>query len=236
MPFSLRSSFASVAVLFAAVNVSGQSLKPRDPGHLAPGVNRALVDSFVGDHYWDFWVNPGSFKLVFAGSSPEEGFSVGGRPQVGADFIPKTPGAVIIQRALPNGGVVFTGTVKQRTHVGIVVEPVKSALVRQSTPYTLVATGSVDYGGAGAGGAASGPSVVGVYSPSGWGGQYGVIKLLPDGQIVTSNGQHGTWQLFDADSRIYVLTIAGDRKSLVFQPGRGFADANNNNIALEAKH
>lgn len=74
--------FPLSAALFLSLigSATAQSLKVNAPAHLAAGVNHATVDSFVGDHYWDFYVNPGKFQLVFAGSDPEEGFSVGGAP------------------------------------------------------------------------------------------------------------------------------------------------------------
>ena len=227
--------FPLSAALFLSLigSATAQSLKVNAPAHLAAGVNHATVDSFVGDHYWDFYVNPGKFQLVFAGSDPEEGFSVGGAPQVAIAFVPKTPGAVFTQRAARGGGVVFSGSVSQRTRVGIVVEPAKSPLVRQTTGYTLTATGNIDFQSA----AAAGPSVVGGYAvKSGFTSNYGVAKLTADGNIVTTSGVDGTWKLFDADSRTYVVTIGRDRVSLIFQPGRGFIDAGNQNLTLEMRH
>jgi hypothetical protein len=62
-----------------------------------------------------------------------------------------------------------------------------------------------------------------------------MAKLNADGSILTTDGVHGHWELFDADSRTYVITLNGVRNSVTFQPGRGFI-SNNGNLFMELKH
>ena len=224
------------AVLIGALSgAQGQSLKVNNPTHLAPGINRGTVDSFVGEHYWDVWIDPGRFELTFSGSDPQEGFRVGGVPKMAAAFVPKTPGTKLSQKVQPGGVIVYSGSVTQRTRLGVVVEPAPSPLVRQTTAYTLIVTGSADFGQGGTGSAQGGdePNVVGVYAVKA--GDYGVAKFTADGQVVTSNGAHGQWALFDAASRTYTVSMGRDRFTLIFQPGRGFIDAGNQNIVLEMR-
>jgi hypothetical protein len=231
---SLRPVTLALLIAVTSLYAPAQSLKVNDPTHLTAGTNRGTVDSFVGDQFWDFYALPGHFKLVFSGSSPQEGFSVGGRVNAGVAFVPKTPGATFTQHTAANGSIVFSGTVAQRTRVGVVVEKPNSPLVRQTVGYTLAASGSVDLGKSS--GPADALSVVGTYAMSGgWVGNYGVVKLSPNGNILTSNGQTGHWELFDAESHVYTFTLPQDHRSLIFQPGRGFIDAQNNNLALEVR-
>ena len=231
----LLRAVATIVLAAAAFTLPAQSLKVNDPTHLAAGLNHGTIDSFIGDHFWDFYVLPGKFQLTFSGSNPQEGFSTGGHLSAAIAFVPKTPGARFTQRAAANGTITFSGTVTQRTRVGVVVEKPNSPLVRQTVDYTLEASGSVDLDAGTAPAAA--PSVAGTYSLSGgWHGSYGILKLLADGSITTSGGQTGHWELFDADSRVYTITLPQDRRSLTFQPGRGFIDTQNGNLALEARH
>jgi hypothetical protein len=119
-------------------------------------------------------------------------------------------------------GTVFTGDVAQPTRVVIMVEPPKSALVRQTNEYTLEASGAVNYATVAGNGT---PSVVGTYTVGL--NDWGAAKFSADGKIVTTSGAEGTWQLFDADTRTYIVTISGNRMTLTFEPSRGFVDNNN---------
>ena len=93
-------------------------------------------------------------------------------------------------------------------------------------------------GVASAGGAAASessaqtPSVVGAYNVNL--NDYGVAKFKADGSIVTSSGAKGNWELFDADTRTYIVTINADRLTLTFEPGRGFVDKNGT-LVLQSK-
>jgi hypothetical protein len=228
----LRSSLvtASVFVIAASALASAQSLDVKSPAPMAAGVNKATIDSFGGDQFWYFMVQPGSFTVKFSAGSAQEGFSIGGRALMAAAFAPKTPGAVISDKETATA-TIWSGTVTQPTRVIVMVEPKKSALVRQTTDYFLEATGSVRFGGAAA--AVSAPSVVGMYTTPG--SNSSMSKLTADGGIVTTDGEKGHWELFDADSKTYVITLGGRRNSVTFQPGRGFVD-NNGQLFMTLKH
>jgi hypothetical protein len=214
------------AALFAPLLLSAQSLHVESPGPLAPGLNHATIDSFGGDHFWSFTAQPGTFTLKWTYNGPQEGFSTGGHPVAAAAFGPKTPGSVLTFKEYA-GGTTFSGKVTQPTRVVIEVQPTKGNLVRQTTAYTLEATGNVSFA-AGAS-STSAPSVAGIYSRGDV-----IAKFLPDGSITTNLGGSGHWELFDAESRTYTVILSGTRYSLTYQPGRGFVD-NNGSIQFTQK-
>ena len=215
--------FAAISVCLVAPS-QAQTNDVKNPAPLKPGLNKAVIDSFGSEQFWTFTVQPGHWQLRFSRSGPQEGFSVGSRVGVGAVYAPKTAEATIDFKEDPSG-VVYNGNVKHPTRVVVMIEPAKSPLVRQTNNYTLEATGSVAEGSAAnASGDSSTPSVVGSYNVNT--NDYGVAKFAADGSIVTSSGAKGTWELFDADTRTYVITINAQRMTLTFQPGRGFVDKN----------
>jgi hypothetical protein len=214
-------------VIFISVLAGAQSLHVQSPAPLHAGTNHAAVDSFVGDHYWFFYAEPGHFHIQFAAGSSQEGFTIGSRAVAGAAFAPKTPGAVIkFQES--RTGTTFDGTVTQRTRVIVEVDPRKSSLVRQTTDYTLTVTGNASFGGERAGGPAP---IVGTYIAKL--NDYGAVKFLPNGSIVASNGAHGMWKLFDAHSGIYSVVLGSSHLTLTLAPGRGLIDSGNHNLYFE---
>jgi hypothetical protein len=224
----IKTTLLGVALAAAAIAPAQcQSLKIESPSPLKEGVNRGVIDSFGTEQYWSFMAT-GKFQLSFSRSGAQEGFNVA-RCGVGAVFAPKTAGSKMTFVESPSG-TVFTGDVNQPTRVVIMIEPAKSMLVRQTNEYTLNATGSVNYAGASSSDSAA--SVVGTYAvdSNGW----GAAKFTQDGNIITTSGSNGTWQLFDADTRTYVVIIAGQRLTLTFEPGRGLVD-NNNQLMFKSK-
>jgi hypothetical protein len=212
----------SLCLLAAAIPASAQSLKLSAPAPLHEGNNQALIDSFVGDHYYYFYAEPGKFHITWTWGGANEGFNVGGKPSFAAAFNPKTTGSALTFKTNPNGAT-YDGTVTQRTRVLVGVSPVNSKLVRQTTPYLIVVTGNVSFGSS-----AGGPdAIVGVYAQKMmYQGEpeLGAVKFLANGTIATSNGGQGTWKLFDADSGIYTITIGARRMTLTLQRGRGLID------------
>jgi hypothetical protein len=196
----------------------------KNPAPLKAGLNKAVIDSFGSEQFWTFTVQPGHWQLRFVRSTPREGFSVGSRVGIGTVYAPKTPESTLTFKEDPVS-VIYDGSVKQPTRVVVMIEPAKSPLVRQTNEYSLEASGSFDSNAAGAArNDASTPSVVGVYTISL--NDIGVAKFAADGSIVSTNGGNGKWELFDAGTRTYVITIGGQRMTLTFQPGRGFVDKN----------
>jgi hypothetical protein len=224
--FTTAIILASALSLMAPFAVFAQSLKVENPAPLKAGVNRAVIDSFGSDQFWSFTAT-GHFRLSFSRSGAQEGFNIA-KCGAGAVFAPKTPGCKMTF-VESQSGTVFTGDVTQPTRVIIMIEPAKSALVRQTNEYTLEVSGAANYSAATG---ASTPSVVGTYSAGM--NDWGAAKFSADGQIVTTSGANGTWQLFDADTRTYIVIVAGSRMTLTFEPGRGFVD-NNGLLVFTAK-
>jgi len=134
-----------------------------------------------------------------------------------------------------NNGVVYDGSVTQRTRVLVGVSPVNSKLVRQTTPYIIVVSGNVSFGDASAG-----PDpVAGTYAQKlMFSGEppLGAVKFLANGKILASNGGTGTWTLFDAESGIYTVVIGGHRMTLTLQRGRALVDTGNKTTVFELQH
>ena len=220
--------------LLNTLPVAAQSLKLDAPAPLHQGNNQALIDSFVGDHYYYFYAEPGKFHIAWTFSGAQEGFDMGGKPSFAAVFNPKTAGSQITHKDGPTGDV-YDGSVTQRTRVLVGVSPVNSKLVRQTTPYIIVVTGNVSFGNA-----AAGPDpIVGTYAQkllfSGE-SALGAVKFLANGKILSSNGGTGTWTVFDSESDIYTVTIGGHRMTLTLQRGRALVDTGNKQTVFELQH
>jgi hypothetical protein len=213
---------------------AAQSLKLDAPAPLHQGNNQALIDSFVGDHYYYFFAEPGKFRVAFSFSGAQEGFDVGGKPSFAAVFNPKTAGSVMTHKDGPTGST-YEGTVTQRTRVLVGVSPVNSKLVRQTTPYIVVVTGNVSFGDASAG-----PDpIVGTYAQKLlFSGEpaLGAVKFLANGKILSSNGGARTWEAFDRESGIYTVIIGGHRMTLTLQRGRALVDTANKTTVFELQH
>jgi hypothetical protein len=221
--------FSVTLFCFLIPQAVSQSINLNAPAPLKEGNNQALVDSFVGDHYYYFFAEPGKFHIGWSWSGANEGFDTGGKPSFAAAFNPKTVGAVMTRKETP-GGVTYDGTVTQRTRVLLGVSPVNSKLVRQTTPYVVAATGNVSFGNA-----AAGPdAIVGMYAQKlMFGGEpaWGAVKFMPNGTIMTSNGVNGSWKLFDGD--VYTVIIGSRRMTLTLQRGRALVDTTTKGTVLE---
>jgi hypothetical protein len=223
---------AVAAVIFMNVaSAKSQSLNLNSPAPVHQGNNQALIDSFVGDHYYFFYAEPGKFHIVWTWGNANEGFNVGGKPSFAAAFNPKTQGSEMSFKATPNG-TTYDGSVNQRTRVLVGVSPVNSKLVRQTTPYNFVVTGNVSFADSSAG-----PDpIVGLYAQKlmfQGDTPLGAVKFLANGTIVTSNGGQGSWKLFDADSGIYSVTVGGRQMTLTLQRGRALVDTGNKTTVFE---
>jgi hypothetical protein len=223
----------ALALFFPRI-AAAQSIKLDTPAPLHQGNNQALIDSFVGDHYYYFFAEPGRFQIAWSFSGAQEGFDVGGKPSFAAVFNPKTAGSQLTHKDGPTG-VVYEGSVTQRTRVLVGVSPVNSKLVRQTTPYLIAVTGNVSFGNASAG-----PDpIVGTYAQKlMFSGEpaLGAVKFLPNGGVLTSNGGTGTWAAFDAESGIYTVIVGGHRMTLTLQRGRALVDTANKQTVFELQH
>jgi hypothetical protein len=211
---------------------TAQSLDPKNPAVLPQGITRATIDSFGHEQFWTFTTGPGHFHLAFTRSDPKEGFTTGPNAGIGAIINPKVVGSTMTFKEGPQG-TVYEGDAKSNTRVVIMIEPPKSALVRQTCDYTLTLEGQItSAGGSDSAAPAQEPSVVGVYNM--FMGDAGAAKFKADGTISTTSGANGTWELFDQGTETYVIILGGKRLTLTYQPGRGFID-NNNILVLQRK-
>ena len=227
--FALAAACIASTLLWNTSEVSAQSVDRKTPAALQSGANTASVDSFIGPHYWYFFAEPGAFQLTFSHSGPE-GLGASGQPRINCGFAPQTPGAVITVKSSPEGAV-FSGSVKQRTRLGIAVTPPNSPLIRSTVTYTLAASGNVTFTSP----KDAGPPIVGMYN-TGYGDPLGAVRFNADGSVEASNGQNGTWKLFDKDSGTYVVVIAGKRMTVRFDPGRGLIDVQSSFITFTRAH
>jgi hypothetical protein len=235
---SRLASICLFGCLLASATLSAQSLDPKNPAPLAEGPNRGTVDSFAGMQFWYFTAKPGHFHLEFHEGSTEEGFNAGGHATAAIVFAPKLPGSKMTLREL-RGATIFDGDVLREQRVVIGVEPANSKLVRQSTGYTLTATGSASFAAGEHGAdalAAAGTPVLGTYTPLlGQQGRpdLGPVKFLPGGRIESASGETGEWKLFDADTNLYKVSIGYLQGTYKLQPGRGLADTRNGNLIFQ---
>ena len=128
----------------AGPRVQAQSTEPATPTRLQRGGNHGSLDSLRGQQSWDVEVNPGSFQIVLSGAGPQQGLTPANAPAVTVDFLAEQADVVLKHRAIPLGGVVYTGTVVRRTRMRVTVTPVRGPQ-RTTTEYTLVVSGDVEF-------------------------------------------------------------------------------------------
>ena len=220
----------SLALLGSAGRIQAQSMDKKAPAPVHSGTNSASVDSLIGPHYWYFFVESGPFQVSFSQGSAE-GLGASGHAAFHCGFSPETPGAQITVKSSPQGDV-FSGSVKQRTRVGIAVFPPNSPLVRSTVSYSINASGAgVVFDTA----KDQGPAIAGMYN-TGFGNPLGAVRFNANGTIEASNGSTGTWKLFDESSATYTVVIAGKRMSLRLDPGRGLIDIQTTTIPFTKAH
>jgi hypothetical protein len=201
--------------------VFAQSLNVKKPAPLQSGPNSGTVDNTVGAHYWYFYAEPGSFSgTITRLSGPGE--SVRANISAGIAYAPKVPGNTLVSK--DNGDKTnFSGTVKTRSKVILMLDPGGAGLVRAACNYNIVVTGNVAYGEP-----SSLPEIAGTYESMTNG--LGLTKFLPDGTLITATGIKGTWTLFDADTKTYLVKVNDDSFNLKLIPAQGLVDANNTAI------
>ncbi len=228
----MRSKLLAVALFFSSSPLFAQSLKIDEPAALHAGSNQATIDSFGGNQFWVLTVGPGAFKVTFHYGNRQEGFNTGGAPHMFVGFKPKVEGTTLAKPVDFPGGTTWTGTAAKASRLEVAVTPPPGSLVRQTTAYTIEASGAVSFGAA----PGAAPSVVGVYAVKSGTVDHGVAKFAADGTVTSTNGEQGQWKLFDAESKIYTVTLGRDRWSLIYQPGRGFIDAQTQILVMEQRH
>jgi hypothetical protein len=205
-------------LLGATMPVFAQSIDPKHPAPLQAGMNTASCDSNVGAHYWYFFAEPGSFSGAIA---RRDATGPGVRANLGSGiaFAPKLQYSVLTHKDV--GGVTnFSGSVKSRDKVVIMIDPGAPGLLRATCSYEVHVSGNVSFGDLPAN------PIVGTYM-SNMGNSWGLTKFKDDGTLVTSSGLSGKWSLFDKDTLTYTVDLDNQHLNSKLAPGRGLVDANN---------
>jgi hypothetical protein len=211
---------SSVASL--AVPVAANATTP--PSYLQPGKNDGISDSLVGPHDWKFSARPGTFQLVISlGTVPAN--SLPGAPFTCVLHVVPLSATHITFKKVP-GGYIYAGRIMKPVSMRLAITPPYSPLVRESTTYTVEASGSIAF--------STGPDpIIGTYmGPNG----LGAVKFQSGGRVLASTGDTGTWTLFDPDLHVYTVVVGQTRWSLRLVPGQGLDDAGNGNITFETAH
>jgi len=214
---------ACVALAFATA--SAQSLSINSPAPLQPGINQGQTDNFTGTQYWYFYGGPGKVAVHcefkgggVLGSSVNSSLTFTLSDSAQTWRISKT----LVSGSTANAAeATFPGTLKKRTKIIVTVAPIAGGLVRLGGAYTISVSGEVAYGSARAGD----PIVQTFMQVAGMYANYGATKFNADGTILASTGATGTWKLFDASTRTYIVVLGGQRLSLIYMPGRGLVSA-----------
>lgn len=216
------SAFA-LALFLSTTSAWAQSLKSEAPAPLQAGINKGTVDNNIGTHYWYFNALPGHTRVRCQFKSM--GF-LGNAATTTATFTLydaaktwKTPKILTSDSRVVD--CTFNGDLKKPTRLLVSVAPPPNGLLRAGGDYEIEVSGDVAF---------AKPSdqdpIIGIYKQmNGYTTMLGDCKFSADGKIQTTSGPGGNWQLFDKDSRTYVINIDGqDRHSLQLLPGRGLCE------------
>jgi hypothetical protein len=211
------------AMICSTTSAFAQSLKIEAPAPLQSGLNKSTVDNFVGTQYWYFNGEPGPIH-VHAQFTAMGLLGNAYRSQLTftlSDAANTWHTSKILSSDSKMVECTFDGDLKKPTKVIVTVAPPAGGLIRMGGSYVLEATGNVQFAQA-----STADPVIGMYKQmNGYTSLLGDCKFLADGTVVTTSGAGGKWQLFDKDSKTYIVDIEGqDRHSLQFMPGRGLCD------------
>ena len=217
-------SFGLLVILFTAVcGISGQSLKPESPYPMKAGINQGISDSLVGTHYWYYYVTPGvnTLKVRFKNPTTLYGATMNTTLTITVSDDRHTWRVTkqVNANAATSQATFTSNKVDKRIKIIVAVAPPNQNLIRMGGGYELEATGAVDFGE----GTSSVDPIVRTYDPktTHYQDSYGAVKFNADGTIITANGFTGTWKVFDAENRIYVIQLGKIRYSLQYSPGYG---------------
>jgi hypothetical protein len=207
-----------ISSLLLSAPTFAQSLEIKKPAPLQPSINTGSCDDMTGPHYWYFIAEPGSFSGTVTRTGPV-GDYIEAKLGAGIAYAPSTPGATKILTSDKGKVTNFSGSVKQRTKVMVMIDPGRAGLVRAAENYTISVGGNVAFGEA-----SNLPEICHTYECMTYG--LGLTKFNPDGTITCSKGGPGKWQLFDADTKTYILTVPNQPQIQVkYVPAYGFVDA-----------
>ena len=208
------------ALFLVTGTISAQSLKPEKPYPMQEGINKGTSDSLVGTHYWYFYATPGSNKLTVRFKTPTTLYGSQMNNNVLTITLTdekKTWRTTKTVSTNKNSSEATFSADKVKTKMKIIVSvaPPNQNLIRMGGDYEIEVTGDTEF-----------DSVKNTVEPiirtyESKVNSYGTTKFLTDGTIEASDGSQGKWKVFDAENRIYTVTIENFRFSLQYLPGYG---------------
>jgi hypothetical protein len=214
-----------------AIAAHAQSLDPRHPAPLQPGVNSGTVDNFVGSNYFTFTGGPGAVTVTVSYNS----MSLLGNAQRSSLTVELTDDKKswverrVISSLQQSKTTTMVGNLKTATRLILSVIPPSGGLVRAGGDYTATATGAVKFD------PPLNPTelIVGTYTPMVvHDNEDSAAKFEANGALEFASGTTGRWKLFDADSHMYTVTFSQTRLSLKLIPGRGLVEAHDPTIIV----
>lgn len=230
---------ATVATLLAFTTCIGaataQSLDPNKPAPLQSGVNSSVADSFVGSHFYSFVAGPGNIKIIVNFSSMGL-FGSSTKATIGVDVYDAKRKLIAHKNLTADSTsrqLVLPGIIKGKTKLTLRIQPPAKGLLREGGNYDVQVTGAVEYApNTASSDTSSQDPIVKTYdlrtSVSGL-FKGGAAKFYSDGTLKLADDNVGTWKLFDAEAKIYVIKIKGHIYNVKLRPGIGLVETSDVN-------
>lgn len=226
---------AALAVMSASP-LCAQSLDPKNPAPLEPGVNAANIDAFMTPHYWTFIARKGNVKInvTFRAQS-----IIGAqlRTQIAFNIYNAATPDKKFTKVLESMGREVTEVIEgpsEDDHLMVIEVVPPKAIVRAGGDYQIQAVQGVDFVGSRQAGSGSADPIVtrhfrvfGCANPA-----QCTVRFLPGGTVALRGKEDGTWRLFDRDRSVYVVMVAGQRQSLKLKPGVGLVQISDEQIVV----
>jgi hypothetical protein len=213
-----RDFLFALLIAAGAAAATAQSLDPRNPAPLKPGLNGSMVDSTAGTQYWYFYADPGKVR-VFARWVRGQ-FDVGQPAPLDIAVVDESHVPVARRQIAPEkqaSEVRIEYPVRQRAKFIVSIAAPRGSLVRQGGDYELTITGDVDFSDSAA---PQAEPIVRTYSN----GNFGAVRFDANGTLEAEDGTRGTWRLFDPARKVYVVMVGARRFSVKLMPGQGLVD------------
>ena len=219
-----------LAILFVAVSISAQSLRPEEPFPLKTGINSATSDSLVGVHYWYFNSLPGSSRVTVRLKQSTALYGAQMRTTLAVTMTDanRTWHSTKMLTANPNGAEVSFAADKvlKRQKIIVSVAPPNQNLIRMGGDYEIEVTGDVEFAVA----SIAKDPIVRTYDSMV--NTYGATRFLADGTILASDGSQGMWKLFDPENNIYTVVIGAYKASVQLRAGYGLVKPSEPNMIV----
>jgi hypothetical protein len=205
-----RGFLFALLIAAGAAAATAQSLDPRSPAPLKPGLNGSMVDSTAGTQYWYFYSDPGKIRVLARWVRGQFDVAV-----LDENHSPIARRQIAPEKQTSEAHIEYP--VRQRAKFIVSVAAPRGSLVRQGGDYELTVTGDVDFSGSAA---PQAEPIVRTYSN----GTFGAVRFDANGTLEAEDGTRGTWRLFDPARKVYVVTVGARRFSVKRMPGQGLVD------------